>query len=162
MLSGVSRSIGLTAKLLVSQSQLSGKVDMMALLGGETFRTLQTVTQTNAQAPATVIEAATSQIQTLQAEVAELRTTQTDLNRMFWRRFTDRERALLKGLFEGLDRHAVRVVHTGQADCAELAHDLKQVFRSAGWDVDDQGLETGTWETAGMSGIHILGKDLVS
>jgi hypothetical protein len=141
----------LRKELSHAQSYQSGKLDVIAALGGETFRQLQTLTQTTGQPVVTVIETANTTIQALQSEV-------TDLTRMFWRRLTDSERDNLKASLQEIGGHVVRIVDAGPTDCAEFAGELKRVFSSAGWELNFFSPETGTWETVAASGIQVLGK----
>jgi hypothetical protein len=146
----------LRQELSEARSYQSGKLDMLGLLGGETFHQLQNLTQTTGQPAVRVIEIANTTIETLQGEISDLRS-------MFWRRLTDDEEATLREKIAAIGKYSFRVISAHPADCHELTGDLTRVLESAGWErklaptyVEEHELDD--WDLLHTSGIRILGK----
>lgn len=87
----------LRQELAESRSYQSGKLDVIAMLGGETFHKLQNLTNTNAQPVVASIEAATSRIETLEGQLKVIqRERQRFLSAKQRDVFRDAMRAILK------------------------------------------------------------------
>jgi hypothetical protein len=143
-------------RLASSAAKSDAKLDVVAMLGVETVRGLQDVTQTTGEPIAKTIQMATEKIQTLQGEVSDLRS-------MFWRRLTVDERATLRERVTAIGQYSFRIVSAHPADCHELASDLVRVLESAGWlratappSIEEHDLDD--WDLAHTSGVRILGK----
>lgn len=143
-----------------NHANLSGQIQMSAqintLLQGATFQHLERITNTTGQPAVTTIAAANT-------EITELRTELSDFRSMFWRRFTDDEKAALAQKFREIGQYAFRVVSAHPTDCHELAGDIIRTFQSAGWRLvsapqffDEHDLDD--WDLSHTSGIRIVGK----
>jgi len=137
-------------------ANLSGQIQMAALLQNKDFRELRGLTQTTEAPAATTIAVANT-------EIAEMRSELADFKSMFWRQLTDDEKAALKDKLAVIGSYRFRIVSTRDTDCNELAADLTRVFESAGWRrvsatsvIIEHGLDDE--DLAHTSGIRILGK----
>ena len=52
---------------------------------------------------------------------------------IFWGAISDAEKLKLVNIFTGLGPHSVKIASNGNTDCVELARDLKDCFKKAGW-----------------------------
>jgi hypothetical protein len=114
------------------------------------FERLRDVTQTTDQPATRTIEIATERIGRLEARIAKSEA-------IFWGALTDQDKVQLATALAALGVHSVSVTAHENTDCVELARDLKDCFRRAGWEVARIPL-TGTWMSAGASGFSFTTK----
>ncbi len=113
--------------------------------------------------PVNILAAAGAKILTLEHAQDELKSQLDDWTRVFWRRMRDDEKVALKGSLAQLGKHSVRIVNAERVDCTEVAGDLRGVFESAGWEVQETPLSTESMESdlhyrASVSGLLVLAK----
>jgi hypothetical protein len=114
------------------------------------FERLRDVTQTTDQPVARTIEIATDRIGRLEARIAKSEA-------IFWGALTDEDKTKLATALAALGVHSVSISAHENTDCVELARDLKDCFRRAGWQVARIPL-TGTWMSIGASGFGFTTK----
>jgi hypothetical protein len=140
----------LRQELSETRNYQSGKLDVIALLGGETFRHLQNLTQTTDQPVARTIEITAEKFELLEHKVSRHEA-------IFWGAIAESDKQELVYTLTGLGSHTVQITAGENTDCVELAHDLRDCFRRAGWSVARVPI-TGTWGTAGASGFSLTTK----
>jgi len=138
-------------------ANLSGKLDVMALVGGETFRQLQAVTQTNDKPVRAVIEAATLKIELLTKQVSLLNETSRHVTSEQRRRFG---RALPFVLPEEFNRPfssgylGVRITHGSTVEAKNYAEELMRLFGE--YAITTTLTEEVTHESLNVRGLRVL------
>jgi hypothetical protein len=79
---------------------------------------------------------------------------------MFWQTLTHvQKKQISESLQVVRDGHNVSFGSHENVDCQQLAVDLKECFKNAGWRVQDKLQLTGRWDTLGATGITLFGKE---
>lgn len=117
---------------------------------GFAVASLQGVTNTSGAPVVTTIEMATQKIERLEAKVFRH-------DAIFWGVLDPDDKRTLTTTLVGLGPHSVTVVAHANMDCCELARDIKNCFRDAGWSIAPVQL-TGSYLTAGASGLKVIFK----
>jgi len=108
---------------------------------------LESITQTSGQPAIKTIEVAVQKIARLEDKVARH-------DAISWGAVNDEDKQRLIATLVGFGKHSVAITAHENSDCVELAHDLKDCFRRAGWEVSRIPI-TGTWASAGASGFSL-------
>jgi hypothetical protein len=113
---------------------------------------LAALSNTNPNQPSNgIAEAAVYKIERLESQLA-------DVTKIFWRPLRDDERQYLTEELRKIGKYSVRISPDAQTDCRELASSLYHIFKDAGWTLEQIPSGGITWESAGASGIAVLGK----
>jgi hypothetical protein len=132
-----------------SHANLSGKVELAAILQNAQFQELRGVTNTTDQSVVTTIEVATTKIAQLEGKLSRI-------EERSWVPLGSEEKAHLRSRLERHSGHRVQVVAHENPDCVELAHDIKECFRDARWHVRQVPI-TGSWSASGAHGLQVNG-----
>jgi hypothetical protein len=137
----------------LTRGQASHSTEHLALAQGTlaVYERLATLSNANPnQSPERIADAATRQIEGLERQLAHL-------TGIFWRALRDDEHEYLRNELSKIGKYSVRISPDAQTDCRELAASFYSIFHEAGWTLEQ--IPSGvTWESAGDSGISILGK----
>jgi hypothetical protein len=154
------------ADLKAGQEQHSREHDILAAAAIKTLeigpnfallvQKLEGFTNTHGAPIGETIAVANTTIETLQAEIS-------DLKSMFWRRLTDVEKAGLRKRVAAIGSYKFRIRSAHPADCNELASDLAKVLDSAEWQRAEmpthlEQFDLDNRDLADTSGIRIVGK----
>ncbi|MFZ2060578.1 MAG: hypothetical protein WAU82_06170 [Candidatus Binatus sp.] len=144
----------LNEKLLVGQTQLSTKADMLALLGGETFRTLQANTQTTGGPASAVIDAANKKIEALQVQIGKL-------DQQAPRRISADQRQKFRDSLDGKtpviwETYCVSTDSEADSYAKQLTRMFREAGMSAGYSVSTDNFDSPALDQFGLT-IHHKG-----
>lgn len=114
-----------------SHANLSGKLDLVALLGGRTFEKLAEVTNTSTSEAPTVVLAATTKIEALEKRIAELTEDTRHVTRDQRRRFAEAMPRVVPELFRSppsFEYRGVRITHGSTLEAQNYAEELARLF----------------------------------
>ncbi|HTT74861.1 MAG TPA: hypothetical protein VMF50_02675 [Candidatus Binataceae bacterium] len=117
--------------LATGQATLSGKMDVIAMLGGETFHQLQAATQTRDKPVASVIEAAKVEIEELRAKV-EAR-EQREWRLLSVEQENEITEAVRRSGREEVGQRSISIACSEFPDSFYLGEQLVSAFSKAGW-----------------------------
>jgi hypothetical protein len=140
--------------IIVSKDAVIETLDQRNKLKDDQLKELAQRVGTNPkESPEKIIAAAMAKIDSLDRRVAQIARYEA----IFWLPLTGIQKAALTAQFGKMGKHSVQVTCTNDRDCVELAHDVKDCFTDAGWNVANYPMKGG-WGSSVANGFQVFGK----
>lgn len=99
-----------------------------------------------------------AELESYRNKIKELQEANSQFTKLLWVPLTMTQNMQLRSdlLLLGT-KYSIRISHHENTDCGVVARDIRAVFRESGWTISPLPA-TGTWETAGASGILAMSK----